>query len=550
MFNRIGIVTLTALAGGLLGLGQVNAATIYVDDDAPPGGNGSTWATAYNDLQDALDDAASGDEIRVGAGTYKPIRRCVPQDATIMVFVYTDSSPEETTWELVDQDGALVASGGPYANPMAYYEHEIPVDTCGCYDFTVYDSGCNGLEGSCHVYYEDLPMGYISGAFGCSETIPDIGDCGAPVTATFVLINGVAIYGGYAGYGAPNPNERDVQLHETILSGDLFGDDDSGGDCALQWSDCCSPHEGPGCDSPACEFHICYEESGHEECMEWDEWGNCIWWEWFTDPPPGWWCCEEGYEWDQECADLAFDLCVGCFGSSTGSDCENSIHVVTASGTDQSTLLDGVLITGGKANWSSEALGGGMFIMNGSPSLNDCVFEGNRADSGGGGLYLKGGSPSLTNCVFRENRFEGSSSVSGGGGLHLEGGSPSLTNCVFLDNRSPLGGVEFGGGVYARDSTLTFSACTFQGNFVGDGGGGLYVSGASTATLLGCVFADNIMYAGWGAAIGVEGEDASLSAQSCVFTGNDGGGRKLLHHLLRELCECQSGRLSRLCERG
>jgi hypothetical protein len=44
-------------------------------------------------------------------------------------------------------------------------------------------------------------------------------------TATFQLINGVAIKGGYAGFGQPDPNVRDFELYETILSGDLNDDD-------------------------------------------------------------------------------------------------------------------------------------------------------------------------------------------------------------------------------------------------------------------------------------------------------------------------------------
>jgi hypothetical protein len=43
--------------------------------------------------------------------------------------------------------------------------------------------------------------------------------------ASFVLKNGVSLIGSYAGYGQPNPDARDVQLHTTILSGDLDGDD-------------------------------------------------------------------------------------------------------------------------------------------------------------------------------------------------------------------------------------------------------------------------------------------------------------------------------------
>jgi len=50
------------------------AAIIYVDDDAPPGGNGLSWPTAYTHLQDALTAAQPSDEIRVAQGTYYPDR--------------------------------------------------------------------------------------------------------------------------------------------------------------------------------------------------------------------------------------------------------------------------------------------------------------------------------------------------------------------------------------------------------------------------------------------------------------------------------------------
>ena len=43
--------------------------------------------------------------------------------------------------------------------------------------------------------------------------------------ATFNLKNGVDIYGGYAGFGKPNPNTRDIELYKTILSGDLDDND-------------------------------------------------------------------------------------------------------------------------------------------------------------------------------------------------------------------------------------------------------------------------------------------------------------------------------------
>lgn len=58
----------------------------YVDDDAAPGGDGRGWATAYRDLQDALDEAdAVGidvNEIWIAVGTYRPDRGTGDRDAT------------------------------------------------------------------------------------------------------------------------------------------------------------------------------------------------------------------------------------------------------------------------------------------------------------------------------------------------------------------------------------------------------------------------------------------------------------------------------------
>jgi hypothetical protein len=66
-------LTLALLCTIVLGVpGVVPGRTIYVDDNAGVGQDGSSWATAIRYLRDALAGAQAGDEIRVAQGTYYP----------------------------------------------------------------------------------------------------------------------------------------------------------------------------------------------------------------------------------------------------------------------------------------------------------------------------------------------------------------------------------------------------------------------------------------------------------------------------------------------
>lgn len=316
---------------------------IYVDSDAQgPVYDGSSWATAFAYLQEALTVASSGDEIRVAQGVYRP----------------HEPAPEPPPT--------------PVPSPPQ------PPDR----------------------------------------------------TATFQLKNGVVIKGGFAGFGEPDPDARDIEAYETILSGDLKGNDVN-----------------------------------------------------VNDP-----------------RDLVDDPCRA----------DNSYHVVTGSGTNNTALLDGFTITAGNATGKS---GGGMYNSQGSPKLTNCTFINNAADEAGG-MYNEAGNPTLINCLFNGNCAVDED----GGGIYNYNSNPKLTNCTFSGNLAD----EDGGGMFNYNSSPTLTSCTVRGNLARSGGG--IFNGSSDVTLTDCDFTENLAHLGGG----IYNEDSEPTFTKCTFSGNfafiEGGG--------------------------
>ena len=159
--------------------------------------------------------------------------------------------------------------------------------------------------------------------------------------------------------------------------------------------------------------------------------------------------------------------------------------------------------------------GGGILIVQSSPTISDCIFNGNSATFGGGVEADFSSRPILKNCTFRFNTV-----TNYGGGMETGFDStPVLTNCVFSTNTGNYGGA----GVDISEGTALLFNCTFADNtsYYG-GGGGLSVSNTSTRTpiLTNCTFANNHAYYGDDVEAAVNGY---ANFTNCVFWNSNAG---------------------------
>jgi hypothetical protein len=310
-------------------------------------------------------------------------------------------------------------------------------------------------------------------------------DQGAGITlgdqsATFRLLNGVTLKGGYAGAAGLDPNARDIARHETILSGDLAGND----------------------------------------------------------------------------------------GATAATNEENSHHVVTGSGTDNTAVIDGFTIIasstypplpmpdGPRHTWAA------MLINAGSPTILNCCFRDSSPWAGDALFIWNGSNPIVTNCTFLNNcgramdsrfnanpivthcRFEGNAE-----GIFSMQSSPVITDCRFLDNAGTAlnatsgnlvvtdctftGGNRAGGkGINCSSAPLTLTGCTFTGLR----NGAVFVSSEKELTLVRCLFRDN---RGDLAGAVCNFRRSRLTALECIFVGNEGSEAGAIFSGHMELHDCE-----------
>ncbi len=355
---------------------------LYVDPQAPGANDGSSWADAYICLQNALEGAEAGDEIRVAQGTYRPDARTV-----------------------------LIRTGD-----NRYVQSSRDVDE------------------------------------------------------TFVLHYKVVMKGGYAGYGRPSPDARNVQAYPSILTGDLRGNDRGLDNLGRQ-----SLYDFVTDATREDNCHTVVTALGVTDSSVLDG---------FTIT-----------------GGRGFGASVATARTRTGTPGVSPYPYVTPT-----THGGGVLIDVASPRFvqctfyrnTTEAFdagasgGAGAACDFASPTFQACSFvenialaDGADVWSNGGGLLCRSSYPTLVDCAFTRNVTIGSGRPCAGGAIACFTSDPQLTGCSFVGNQAVS---SFGGAIYSTLlSNLILTDCYFERNSA-YGGGAFYCVSESTSSLTGCVF--------------------------------------------------------------
>lgn len=157
-------------------------------------------------------------------------------------------------------------------------------------------------------------------------------------------------------------------------------------------------------------------------------------------------------------------------------------HFIFQSWEGRDFVLEGFTLRGGV-----EA-GGAILCVGASPTIRDCIIQGNRSEQGGGILIVEG-SPDLVGLQIIQN------DANLGGGISCIGGSPMLRRCRIAANTSHDGG----GGIAAElGADLFVEECTITGNRGIWEGGAIYFEN-SIALLTACTLSGNRILAVGGA---------------------------------------------------
>lgn len=139
---------------------------------------------------------------------------------------------------------------------------------------------------------------------------------------------------------------------------------------------------------------------------------------------------------------------------------------------DNTSKLDGLTFTGGGMN----NFGGAIQCWGASPTISNCIFDGNTAVQQGGAISFENSNASVTGCVFANNRAD--YTYAQGGAVYMYKASVTMSSCLFVNNFSSRYGGALslnGSGTPSSYYTPHFTSCTFVDNSAPGDGSAVYV---------------------------------------------------------------------------
>jgi hypothetical protein len=276
---------------------------------------------------------------------------------------------------------------------------------------------------------------------------PETGQHTQDRTASFTLLNGVAVYGGFEGTESAL-SERAGLFEETVLSGDLLNNDEPG----FANRDDNTEHvvDASHTDSAALfdGFHITCGGSGPET---WSNGGGL-------------------YNYRGE---AIIQQCIFSGNAAYGGGAVANDYYGDATYVDCTFRNNHGGIAGAIYNYRS------------SPTYVNCTFRDNASIHTSGAVFNSLSSAAYYGCHFLNNHsWRGGATDNQG----IYNTTPLFDHCTFVGNHAD----QYGGAVHnISDASPTFLNCVFLGNSADWTGGALYSASADTVVLSGCFVAGN-----------------------------------------------------------